>query len=208
MVRSLADRTFQLSAQLSLPRGNVPHSSGTGSRPGRVAGAPRLNGERPRLNRAPGLNGAPVHPVVVNLHPPSLPVPLRDRANVKISHYQEVCLLLTFRLHQQFSLILFYRLYKVINHKNPHNNVKRSQPDEISLFAKTCCRIICVYLATNAIRHLTNFSRKLDTRSSISNVERSVLGCIDDDCGNQILLGIRIVFGKGIEKKGTWKNIM
>ena len=35
---------------------------------------------------------------------------------------------------------------------------------------------------------------------------RGVLGCIDADFCKQIFVGIRILFKKGIEKKGTWKK--
>ena len=40
---------------------------------------------------------------------------------------------------------------------------------------------LSTYVATNSIRHLTNFIGHLDTRFSISDFERSVLGCIDAD---------------------------
>ena len=44
------------------------------------------------------------------------------------------------------------------------------------------------YVATNSIRHLTTCIHHLDTRFSISNFKRSVLGCIDADFRDQILV--------------------
>ena len=56
------------------------------------------------------------------------------------------------------------------------------------------------YVATHSICHMANFVSHLDTRFSISHFERSVLGCIDSDFHDQMLVRIRILFENGIKE--------
>ena len=59
-----------------------------------------------------------------------------------------------------------------------------------------CEPVLLTYVATNSIRHLdwTLFVkiRHEDTRFSIPNFGGSVLGCVDADCCDQVLVGKRL----------------